>query len=676
MKYSKYKSLVFLLTAVLAFPPATAHAISFVDLSEVPWSGAAGPIQRAGNLGLVVGDVQNGMHYFRPNAPVSLCETAQLAYKLLLHTGKANLSDTITQKWSVVLSNYHLPTWSYDALSFCLEANIIMPSELNTYTINGNPQAATREQAARIFGRTLKYGAPAHNTTSTDTRFADNYQISDTAKSYVALLNEKGIVNGDNSNHFNPKKTLNRAETAVLVTKLYDLMAKSSSFISGTPSYLYPNTGSFVTGTIGTTVNNTTGATTTTGNTAVSNIKTGKIKNITKQYLNLEGDTGSYFFDTAKTPTILVDEERYSVDELVTLWRSKPILQATLTISGNSTITRLEIEKNSKLNSSDLKGEIKSLSKSKIKIGSKTFKIEDEDDITVKIDGKTEDFDELMDVYKDKDLTVKATLTLDSDDYVIKIVATTDEEDDDDEDGELTGIDYYTSSTTSSEYEAYIRVDGKRYYIEDTDDVTIKVDGNSKDFAYLRKLYRDLDNDECIEVELTLDKDDYVTKIKATLEDDDDDDEKDGEITSLTSKKIKVDKKSYDLDDDVDVDVTDGETDIDDLDDLIDAVKDDKVIEVEVKVKSGDVVEIKGEVVEASGRFISCTSKYIELEFDHGDVVKYKFEDDDIDVDFDDENGIRDLDDFLDEDFDEDDDILVTLTLEDGLVVELEAEYD
>ena len=45
---------------------------------------------------------------------------------------------------------------------------------------------------------------------------------------------------------------------------------------------------------------------------------------------------GINFFDTARATVILVDDERYSVDELVTLWQSKPVLKATLTISGNS----------------------------------------------------------------------------------------------------------------------------------------------------------------------------------------------------------------------------------------------------------------------------------------------------------------------------------------------------
>ncbi len=682
MKYRSYKPFAFLLTTLLALQPVPAHAITFVDLSDVPWSGAAGPIQRAGNLGLVVGDVKNGMHYFRPNASVSLCETAQLAYKLLLHTGKANLSDTITQKWSVVLSNYNLPTWSYDALSYCLEADIITPTELNGYMVNGNPQSATREQAARIFGRTLKYGAPAYSTTSTDTKFADNYQISDTAKSYVALLNEKGIVNGDNTNRFNPKKTLNRAETAVLVTKLYDLMAKSSSFISGTPSYLYPSTGSFVTGT---TTNTTTNVTAGTTGTVSANTKTGKIKTLTKHYINLEGDTGSYFFDTTKAPTITVDEERYSVDELVRLWSTKPILKATLTLSGSNTITKLEIEKNSKLKSSDLKGEIKSLSKSKIKVGSKTFSIEDADDITVKIDGKTEDFDELRDLYKDDDVKLTATLTLDSDDYVIKIVVTTDDSDEDD--GELTGIGY----ADDDDYEGYIRVDGRRYYVEDVDDITVKIEGSTKDFDRLYDLYRDLDTDEYIEVEIETDGDDYVTRIKATIEDeDDDDDDKDGdeegEITDLDDDEIELDDDdSYDLDNDVDVDVTDGETTIDDLDDLIDIFEDDKVIEVEITIKNGDVTKIEGEVIEARGRLIDCGKNSIELEFDESDDTEYKFDkdldEDEIDVDFDGESKIKNLEDFLDwlddEDFDaDDDDILITLKLEDGYVTEFEAEWD
>ena len=46
-------------------------------------------INKAAELKLVVGETINGKNYFKPKDPVSLTQTCQLAYKLLLETGKA-----------------------------------------------------------------------------------------------------------------------------------------------------------------------------------------------------------------------------------------------------------------------------------------------------------------------------------------------------------------------------------------------------------------------------------------------------------------------------------------------------------------------------------------------------------------------------------------------------------
>ena len=49
------------------------------------------------------------------------------------------------------------------------------------------------------------------------------------ARPYIALLAQQKIVSGDNQGNFNPKNTLNRSETAVLVSNLYTLLVNSAS---------------------------------------------------------------------------------------------------------------------------------------------------------------------------------------------------------------------------------------------------------------------------------------------------------------------------------------------------------------------------------------------------------------------------------------------------------------
>ncbi|MBQ9092294.1 MAG: S-layer homology domain-containing protein, partial [Anaerotignum sp.] len=76
MKYrnkSKH-SLGLLVAALLAFQPVSAYAVTFADMNNVPWPGAETSINKAADLGLVVGETINGKSYFRPRDSVSLSE--------------------------------------------------------------------------------------------------------------------------------------------------------------------------------------------------------------------------------------------------------------------------------------------------------------------------------------------------------------------------------------------------------------------------------------------------------------------------------------------------------------------------------------------------------------------------------------------------------------------------
>ena len=56
MKYNKAKhSVAFVLAALLACQPVSASAITFADMNQVPWPGAETSINKAAELGLVVG---------------------------------------------------------------------------------------------------------------------------------------------------------------------------------------------------------------------------------------------------------------------------------------------------------------------------------------------------------------------------------------------------------------------------------------------------------------------------------------------------------------------------------------------------------------------------------------------------------------------------------------------
>ena len=109
MKYHKLaKPLAFVLAAMIAIPPVSVQAVTFADINQAPWPGAEVSINKAADLKLVVGETINGKNYFKPKDPVSLSQACQLAYKLLLETGKAKADSQVVQKWTTVMNTYKI----------------------------------------------------------------------------------------------------------------------------------------------------------------------------------------------------------------------------------------------------------------------------------------------------------------------------------------------------------------------------------------------------------------------------------------------------------------------------------------------------------------------------------------------------------------------------------------
>ena len=155
MKHSKKnfsKPVLFLAASLIACQPVSALGVTFSDLDKVPWPGAETSIQKAADLGLMVGETQNGKTIFRPRDKVSLCETVQLAYKLMVNTKKLTPDDSVTEKWSTTMQTYKIPEWAHPALAQCLEKKIVAITDLSSFMNNGAPREATRERATEILG--------------------------------------------------------------------------------------------------------------------------------------------------------------------------------------------------------------------------------------------------------------------------------------------------------------------------------------------------------------------------------------------------------------------------------------------------------------------------------------------------------------------------------------------
>lgn len=610
MKKTKH-TVALALAAMLACQPLSVYAATFADMNQAPWAGAEASINKAASLGLVVGETRNGKTHFRPRDSVSLSESCQLAYKLLIQTGKAKADDSVTQKWTPIMNAYGIQSWAYPAVSYCLENGILATSNLSGFMKNGSNLPATREQAATILGRALTKGVSSYTANETTTTFLDNSSISTEAKPYVALLKRVGVVNGDNSNKFNPKKTLNRTETAVLVTNLYGVLEKATT----------PTTP------------------TTPTNPTISTQK-GTVATMTNFYVNLK-DSAAYYMLASGGTTITLNGSSATMSDVVKLYKAGTSIDVTLTLDSSLHITKLEATyKETK----KTKGSLTKVRYNKTdKEGSitidkdSTYSFTDKDDVDIRIDKKSYSLKELYDLFtkaEDDKATIEVEVTLDNKGNLTKITGSTKESSSSDSiKGKVSKVNYDKSDKTG-----YIQLKNKttKYYIDDTDDVTVKIDNKTKDYKDLYNLYDD--GDSTITVTLTLNKKDYVTKITATTSDSEDD--ADGNVASVTYKEnkdtgtVKIGSKTYDIDDvdDVDISITDGSDKIKTWEDFYNAYKDKKTMNVSATVKNDEVTKITGKVTQAKGELSKLGKNYIKItgKYSNNDF-SYDFDEDDTD---------------------------------------------
>lgn len=612
MKKTKH-TVALALAAMLACQPLSVYAATFADMNQAPWAGAEASINKAASLGLVVGETRNGKTYFRPRDSVSLSESCQLAYKLLIQTGKAKADDSVTQKWTPIMNAYGIQSWAYPAVSYCLENGILATSNLSGFMKNGSNLPATREQAATILGRALTKGVSSYTANETTTTFKDNSSISTEAKPYVALLKRVGVVNGDDSNKFNPKKTLNRTETAVLVTNLYGVLEKA-----------------------------TTPTTPTTPANPTTSTQKGTVATMTNFYVNLK-DSAAYYMLASGGTTITLNGSSATMSDVVKLYKAGTSIDVTLTLDSSLHITKLEATyKETK----KTKGSLTKVRYNKTdKEGSitidkdSTYSFTDKDDVDIRIDKKSYSLKELYDLFtkaEDDKATIEVEVTLDNKGNLTKITGSTKESSSSDSiKGKVSKVNYDKSDKTG-----YIQLKNKttKYYIDDTDDVTVKIDNKTKDYKDLYNLYDD--GDSTITVTLTLNKKDYVTKITATTSDSDSKDDADGNVANVTYKEnkdtgtVKIGSKTYDIDevDDVDISITDGSDKIKTWEDFYNAYKDKKTMNVSATVKNDEVTKITGKVTQAKGELSKLGKNYIKIEGKYSNnTFSYDFDEDDTD---------------------------------------------
>lgn len=646
---------------VLGSTNAVAFGSTFADINTVPWPGAATFIDEAASLGLMSGYTENGKKYCKPRNKVTYCEATQLMYSIMKTYYKQDVTNETITKWKPIMDAYKIPSWAYNAVAYALDKGILVTNDLTKFMKGNTQQNANREDVGVIFGKAL--GKVYTVDMDAKLTFKDAGSISKASVPYLDLLYDKNIMVGDDYNNFNPKVNINRSEMAVLSVKTYKLLTGSGSSGSTTTKPETPSNGS-VTGTIvnvsvlengdlfcSVKTNTGTGlnlfgkkgtakayydgkeidfSEIGTGDSVSLSYANGDIKTITvtksvngigsKQTFNLVDMTSNKITvkdgSKEKTYTMADDVKVYLDDKSTTPSRIYSALDngddfsVTIYLNADDKVTKLYATTK---NDNPKSGLLTDLDDDEltIKVNGKSYDYDVDSDVDVKDELTDYSFSDLKKHYDDTDFYV--TLTTNSKNAVTKITVNYAE---DEVNGVLTDV---TSRKLT------IKAQGDTYTYNLDSDVDVKVDGKSKDIDFLKENHEKTS----YRVSLTLNRDDDVTDIVAIEESMG---ESKGIIKRLSSSTIEIkndkgDTFSYDLLDDTDdIDVTlNGKSA--DFDDLKDKYK-EYDIRAELSFKNKQVSKIVAVNTEADkGELRAIDEDEITILVD-GDKFTYDLDDD------------------------------------------------
>jgi len=183
----------------------------FSDIKAGYW--AEKHVYKLAYQGILLGN--NGL--FRPGDAVTQQEAITMAIRFMNMESQLNTSTAAALPTNMQVGNYFKP---YVALALQLglvDKTEEASSDVSKTTWGQKP--ATREWITKLLIRSLNRDAEAKAQNNQSTGFADNANISDSAKGYVNLAVSLDLAKGLENNKFNPTGSVTRAQLATFFSR-------------------------------------------------------------------------------------------------------------------------------------------------------------------------------------------------------------------------------------------------------------------------------------------------------------------------------------------------------------------------------------------------------------------------------------------------------------------------
>gem|GEM_PF-3140372 len=185
------------------------NTVEFKDLASYSWAEQA--INSMSAKGIIGGKATDK---FSPSDNITRAEFAALISRMLKYN--EDIQGNLT------FSDIKADNWFYKSvLTVCMNG-LINGKSATSFDPNGN---ITREEMSKIIGLVLAQSSYKKQDKKLLTKFSDGSTIASWAEEGAAIAVHNEIIKGSNGK-FNPKSNATRAEVAVMLFRLYELIMK------------------------------------------------------------------------------------------------------------------------------------------------------------------------------------------------------------------------------------------------------------------------------------------------------------------------------------------------------------------------------------------------------------------------------------------------------------------
>lgn len=112
-------------------------------------------------------------------------------------------------------------SWYYNNIEIIYSLGIVNGKDAKNFDSQGQ---ITREEISKIVGNILNEESFKKCSKDLLNKYKDNKDTSKWAEDEISLVIDQGILKGDKDESINPKSNATRAEAAVMLDRLYNLL--------------------------------------------------------------------------------------------------------------------------------------------------------------------------------------------------------------------------------------------------------------------------------------------------------------------------------------------------------------------------------------------------------------------------------------------------------------------